>query len=65
MYISPQVIPGSEINIGDWVRFQRGGQLVIGVVNYFRDDYSFLGTIVVTDIGEVRFKSILETRKGL
>jgi hypothetical protein len=52
------------VKVGDWVRFQRGGALVIGVVSYLMHDMCGYAT-VVTDLGPVPQKDILEVRPAL
>jgi hypothetical protein len=46
---------------GDWVKFYRGGLLVIGQVDYILKD--ILGNVfLATDIGEVCTEHVLEKR---
>ena len=53
-----------DIIVGDWVRFQRGDVLVIGVVHYVQPCQWFpYGMQAVTDAGVVHFDSILERRR--
>lgn len=48
---------------GDWVRFQRDGRLVIGLVEYLLPRKSWEAfDRVITDAGEVRADSVLEVR---
>lgn len=54
-----------ELHIGDWVRFQRGGQLVIGEVAYVKDRDVLGYRQAITDIGAVREDAILERRASL
>lgn len=51
-------------NVGDWVRFQRAGVLVIGVVEYVhRSEHSSVGAWkVTTSAGEIYDTGILERR---
>lgn len=46
---------------GDWIRFMRNGELIIGVVEYTRyhDIYYYS---YITNIGEVSEDSIIEAR---
>jgi hypothetical protein len=50
------------LKVGDWIRFYRNGVLVIGVVNYIREDRAIGYTYYQTDAGEVRADSVLEIR---
>lgn len=52
------------IQKGDWVRFQRDGKLVIGIVQYSLDEARYAEyQTVITDIGNVYESSILEVRR--
>lgn len=52
-------------DVGDWVRFQRAGMLVIGVVEYVKEANSATHRWeITTDAGTVWEDSILETRKA-
>lgn len=47
---------------GDWVRWQRNGELVIGKVEYAK--YEWGHEIAVTDKGTVRSDAVLEIRRA-
>lgn len=54
------------IKPGDWVRFQRNGELVLGVVAYVHsnaDTYPYK-PVAITDKGTVAVDDILEVRRG-
>jgi len=54
----------SEVQPGDWVRFEKGGTVVLGVVLYVvraPDSYPY-SPIAITDLGRVRLSDILERR---
>ena len=50
---------------GDWVRFYRDGELVIGVVQYIIPHSGFYSLYdqIMTDNGSISEDAILETRK--
>ena len=49
--------------VGQWVRWMRNGALVIGVVQYVRDQSKYpYEPEYVTDVGSVAESSILEAR---
>jgi len=51
----------TTIKVGSWVRFYRGGALVVGVVQYLEKDN--LGYwIAKTDIGAIDTRYVLEVR---
>lgn len=52
------------IHIGDWVRFYRNGELVIGVVEYMTQDEIMGDRTLWTDRGAVALEDVLETRKA-
>lgn len=54
-----------EIRVGDWVRFYRSGQMVIGEVRYIipRQPWERSGTLA-TDAGTVAADAVLEVRHG-
>lgn len=57
---------GEAVKPGDWVRFYQNGALVIGVVQYVRQDDTFSSRFHVhTDIGSVWASEVLECRGGL
>lgn len=48
---------------GDWVRFQLGGKLVTGVVEYVKPRASWERCdTLVTDVGEAKVEAVLEVR---
>ena len=47
---------------GDWVRFYRAGNLVIGVVQYVKMEFCY--EYYQTDTGTVREDSVLEVRQS-
>ena len=49
-------------NVGDWVRFYRNGELVIGVVEYVVIDPDLQDVELQTTEGAVDEESILELR---
>jgi hypothetical protein len=52
------------IRVGDWIRFQQSGRLMVGIVQYLRPRSSWDSTIVYqTDIGVVCRDDILEMRR--
>ena len=52
-----------HVHIGDWVRFQLSGYLVIGVVEYIVENkYDSSDPDVVTSMGRVHLSEILEVR---
>ena len=53
----------SDIKPGDWVRFYRGGVLVIGKVEYVTED-TVRGWLhwLCTDAGQVESAAVLELR---
>jgi len=56
----------SEIELGDWVRFEKNGSLVIGIVQYiieYPKNQPLEFREVVTDHGRIFLSSILEVRK--
>lgn len=54
-----------NVNVGDWVRFYRYGQFVIGVVQYIRQKPVCAWELEVhTDVGSVDVESILEIRRA-
>lgn len=54
-----------KIQTGDWVRFYRNGDLVIGIVAYVSKPKSgFLCFEVHTDKGSISNDNILEVRRG-
>lgn len=56
----------AKAQIGDWVRFRRGGVLVVGVVAYVKEAKYYWqgGAVYETDIGEIDHASLLEVRRG-
>lgn len=54
----------APIKIGDWVRFYRGGNLLIGVVEYFSQHEIGMRKVdrIYTNIGSIDFDSIIEVR---
>lgn len=52
--------------IGDWIRFQHGGVLVIGSIVYIRPRSKYDSTLVpvTAEYGPVSEDSILEVRGG-
>lgn len=53
-----------KVEVGDWVRFFQNGVLVIGVVNYVKEDKWDSGKYeCVTDIGSVGEEYIQEIRR--
>jgi hypothetical protein len=54
------------IEIGDWIRYQHGGQLVVGVVAYIAPRASWDSTPwpVTVEHGPIDPKSVLEIRGG-
>ena len=51
---------------GDWARFYRNGELVIGQVEYVtRDSVQSWRVYACTDRGQVDVSSILELRRGV
>jgi hypothetical protein len=49
--------------VGDWVRFQRGGELVIAKVEYLRPAKRWPNDVeVVTDLGTTHADHIVEVR---
>lgn len=55
----------TKVRPGDWVRFARGGQLVVGVVAYVRrEDRWPQRWEAVTDAGHVYYEHILEVRSA-
>lgn len=53
-----------KIQIGDWIRFRRGGALVIGQVEYITPRSSWDSTLSYhTELGEVEADGILERRQ--
>jgi hypothetical protein len=54
----------SKPQVGDWVRFYRGGVLVIGTVEYVYESRSGSPRWnVMTDVGGTTEEEILETRR--
>ena len=56
----------SEIELGDWVRFEKNGSLVIGIVQYiieYPKNQPLEFREAVTDHGRIFLSSILEVRK--
>ncbi len=54
----------TDIQIGDWIRFYRDGQMVIAVVQYLsKQIYYPWGDQACTDICPVAFVDILERRR--
>lgn len=51
-----------EVKKGDWIRFYRGEELVIGVVEYLTRHPVLRHTQVATNIGTIRPDDILEVR---
>ncbi len=51
------------IDVGDWVRFMKGGELVIGEVQYIIDNGPLPGPDFFTTVGMTRSGDILETRR--
>jgi hypothetical protein len=57
-----------NVKIGDWVRFEKCGIIVIGVVQYI-DSHPFIlssssnSPEAITDIGRVTISKILESRE--
>ena len=49
--------------VGDWVRFYRNGELVLGEVIYIRQDKTLNDTYYCTDRGEVEQDDVLERRR--
>ncbi len=49
---------------GDWIRFYRGGTLVLGVVAYVRKDDLYGHAIICADCGEVDPSDVLEVRSS-
>ena len=53
----------SDIKVGDWVRFYRGGVLVIGVVEYIRERKAWeRADELQTTAGAVNADYVLESR---
>ena len=55
----------TNVQVGDWVRFYRNGQMVIGVVQYIAEKSALLGTDLFTDQGSVDVKHVLEIRRAV
>ena len=55
---------GMRAKIGDWVRFMRGGKLVIGKVEYLEPVYTMIGAQYHTDVGSVHDEYVLEVRSA-
>jgi len=53
----------TNIQVGDWVRFYRGGVMVTGVVEYVTKHSVLNKYNLCTDVGSVDTESILEVRK--
>ena len=54
----------TKIEVGDWVRFMRNNQLVIGEVRYFPPKASWQTSIpIVTDVGVINEDGVMEVRK--
>jgi len=53
------------INVGDWIRYQHLGRLVVGVVEYIRprDEWDSTPTPWTVETGAVSTDSILEVRR--
>ena len=58
-----KTIDGTTIGIGDWIRFYRGGSLVIGVVEYVQADAVLNKISLLTNIGTIHADSVVEFRK--
>jgi hypothetical protein len=53
-----------NIQVGDWIRFMRGGAVVISAVLYLVPRAPWDSTPeAMTEIGQVSFKDVLEVRK--
>ena len=48
---------------GSWVRFMSNGKLAIGQVEYINDTNEYYRYHIITDVGAVVLKSVLEIRK--
>ena len=55
----------SEPKKGDWVRFYRGGVLVIGIIQYITHKNCIGKRDILTDAGSVSEDSILEARREI
>jgi hypothetical protein len=54
-----------KVKVGDWVRFYRNGELVLGVVQYVKPGrLSYSAREVCTDTGAVAEDVILEVRRA-
>lgn len=52
-----------EIQVRDWVRFQRDGRLAVGVVDYLGFSPGGSRVCVTSDHGEVFVSEVLEVRR--
>lgn len=53
-----------DVRVGDWVRFYRGGLLVLGVVEYIVPRAPWDSTPeAVTSLGQIPFDAVLEVRR--
>lgn len=53
-----------KIDVGDWVRFYRNGVLVIGVVEYVKDEDDLGEQHFYTTEGDCDSDDVLEVRKA-
>ncbi|HEX8030298.1 MAG TPA: hypothetical protein VF491_17610 [Vicinamibacterales bacterium] len=56
-----------NVQVGDWIRFMRGGQLVVGTVAYIvprKRGYDSTPEAMTIEHGQVSYDDIIELRRG-